>query len=187
MTTLDRLYKKGLLERRKAARAFFYSPRLTRDEWERERAGSLVAEFLTGPRIAGTFVVVPGGCSGTARRSDAGRIGKENPGAAQEIVAEGAACMNLSYISRLFCVCLASFFLIYFVLSLLTSATSRFTMRLASRTKLERALQLLIAVRVLPAVAGILAVILLCVPSYLTFEPSATREHVGLACVSRLH
>jgi predicted transcriptional regulator len=50
MTTLDRLYKKGLLERRKAARAFFYSPRLTRDEWERERAGSLVAEFLTGPR-----------------------------------------------------------------------------------------------------------------------------------------
>ncbi len=90
--------------------------------------------------------------------------------------------MNLSYISRLFCVCLASFFLIYFVLSLLTSATSRFTMRLASRTKLERALQLLIAVRVLPAVAGILAVILLCVPSYLTFEPSATREHVGLAC-----
>lgn len=50
MTTLDRLYKKGLLGRRKSARAFFYSARLTRDEWERERAGSLVAEFLTGPR-----------------------------------------------------------------------------------------------------------------------------------------
>jgi predicted transcriptional regulator len=50
MTTLDRLYKKGLLDRRKSARAFFYSPRLSRDEWERERAGSLVAEFLTGPR-----------------------------------------------------------------------------------------------------------------------------------------
>jgi predicted transcriptional regulator len=50
MTTLDRLYKKGLLDRRKAARAFFYAPRLTRDEWERERAGSLVAEFLSGPR-----------------------------------------------------------------------------------------------------------------------------------------
>ena len=27
MTTLDRLYKKGMLERRKADRAFFYSPR----------------------------------------------------------------------------------------------------------------------------------------------------------------
>jgi predicted transcriptional regulator len=32
MTTLDRLYKKGLLDRRKSQRAFFYSPRLTRPE-----------------------------------------------------------------------------------------------------------------------------------------------------------
>ena len=32
MTTLDRLYKKGLLERRKSDRAFIYSPRLSRQE-----------------------------------------------------------------------------------------------------------------------------------------------------------
>jgi predicted transcriptional regulator len=50
MTTLDRLYKKGLLDRRKSARAFLYVPRLTRDEWERERANSLVAGFLSGPQ-----------------------------------------------------------------------------------------------------------------------------------------
>ena len=50
MTTLDRLYKKGLLERQKSARAFVYAPRLTRDEWERERANSLVAGFLSGPQ-----------------------------------------------------------------------------------------------------------------------------------------
>jgi predicted transcriptional regulator len=50
MTTLDRLYKKGLLERRKAARAFIYAARLTREEWERERANSLVAGFLAGPQ-----------------------------------------------------------------------------------------------------------------------------------------
>jgi predicted transcriptional regulator len=50
MTTLDRLYKKGLLERHKAQRAFFYSPRLTRQEWERKRAGNLVAGFLSGPK-----------------------------------------------------------------------------------------------------------------------------------------
>jgi len=49
MTTLDRLYKKGLLERRKEQRAFLYSPRLTRQEWEKERAGHLVAGFLAGP------------------------------------------------------------------------------------------------------------------------------------------
>jgi predicted transcriptional regulator len=46
MTTLDRLYKKGLLTRRKADRAFLYTPRLSRPEWERRRAGSLLAGFL---------------------------------------------------------------------------------------------------------------------------------------------
>jgi len=49
MTTLDRLYKKGLLARRKDQRAFVYSTRLTRQEWERQRAGHLVAGFLEGP------------------------------------------------------------------------------------------------------------------------------------------
>ncbi len=45
MTTLDRLYKKGLLERRKSERAFIYSPRLSRQAWEQQRAGELVAGF----------------------------------------------------------------------------------------------------------------------------------------------
>ncbi len=47
MTTLDRLYKKNLLERRKAERAFLYSPRCSRDDWERERADGLLAGFLS--------------------------------------------------------------------------------------------------------------------------------------------
>jgi len=34
MTTLDRLFKKHLLERRKDGRAFFYSPAVSRDEFE---------------------------------------------------------------------------------------------------------------------------------------------------------
>ena len=34
MTTLDRLYKKKLLARRKDGRAFLYSPALSRDEFE---------------------------------------------------------------------------------------------------------------------------------------------------------
>lgn len=49
MTTLDRLYKKGLLARRKESRAFIYSPRMTKGDWERERASGLVAQFLSGP------------------------------------------------------------------------------------------------------------------------------------------
>jgi len=47
MTTLDRLYKKGMLDRRKSERAFIYSPTLTRTEWEHKRTGDFVAGFLS--------------------------------------------------------------------------------------------------------------------------------------------
>lgn len=46
MTTLERLFKKGLLQRRKEGRAFLYSPVLTRPEWERRRAEGLVSTFF---------------------------------------------------------------------------------------------------------------------------------------------
>jgi predicted transcriptional regulator len=49
MTTLDRLFKKGLLSRQKSERAFLYSPRFSSEEWERRRAGDLIAGFLAGP------------------------------------------------------------------------------------------------------------------------------------------
>jgi predicted transcriptional regulator len=49
MTTLDRLYKKGLLDRLMPERAFVYSARFSREEWERRRAESLIADFLAGP------------------------------------------------------------------------------------------------------------------------------------------
>jgi len=45
MTTLDRLYKKGLLDRRKSERAFFYSTRLSRDLWEKKQAREVLAEL----------------------------------------------------------------------------------------------------------------------------------------------
>ena len=48
MTTLDRLFKKGLLARHKSERAFLYAPRVSRDEWERRRANDLVEGFLAG-------------------------------------------------------------------------------------------------------------------------------------------
>lgn len=48
MTTLDRLYKKNLLDRRKEERAFRYSPRFSRGDWERKRADDLLAGFLEG-------------------------------------------------------------------------------------------------------------------------------------------
>jgi predicted transcriptional regulator len=49
MTTLDRLYKKGLLDREMTDRAFLYRIRLSREEWDRRRAGEMMAGFLAGP------------------------------------------------------------------------------------------------------------------------------------------
>lgn len=57
MTTLDRLYKKGLLSRHKSERAFLYSTRQTRLEWEQKRAGDFVAGFLNGPQAAGELLI----------------------------------------------------------------------------------------------------------------------------------
>jgi predicted transcriptional regulator len=66
MTTLDRLYKKGLLDRRMPDRAFLYSARLSREEWERTRAENAVADFLAGPHasrelLLSSFVDAVGG------------------------------------------------------------------------------------------------------------------------------
>ena len=47
MTTLDRLFKKGVLERRLVERAFHYKPRFSRAELERKQASAFVDGFLT--------------------------------------------------------------------------------------------------------------------------------------------
>ena len=57
MTTLDRLFKKGFLNRRKPERAFLYAPRLSRQEWDRKRADDLVSGFLTGPRPSSELLI----------------------------------------------------------------------------------------------------------------------------------
>ena len=57
MTTLDRLFKKGLLDRRKAERAFLYSPRFSQPNWERRVAGDLVAGLLAGPESSSELLL----------------------------------------------------------------------------------------------------------------------------------
>jgi predicted transcriptional regulator len=57
MTTLDRLYKKGLLDRRKSDRAFLYAARLSRADWERKRADDFLAGFLSGPAPSGDLLI----------------------------------------------------------------------------------------------------------------------------------
>jgi predicted transcriptional regulator len=46
MTTLDRLYRKGVLQRQKAGRAFLYQPRQTRAEFESAHAADAVRAAL---------------------------------------------------------------------------------------------------------------------------------------------
>ena len=57
MTTLDRLFKKGFLNRRKPERAYLYAPRLSRQEWDRRRADELVAGFLAGSRPSSELLI----------------------------------------------------------------------------------------------------------------------------------
>jgi predicted transcriptional regulator len=57
MTTLDRLYKKGLLARKKVERAFVYAPKFTRAEWERKRAGDFLTAFLAGPEPSSDLLI----------------------------------------------------------------------------------------------------------------------------------
>jgi len=46
MTTLDRLFKKNLLDRKAEGRAFRYAPRLTREELHRELASQTFRQML---------------------------------------------------------------------------------------------------------------------------------------------
>lgn len=52
MTTLDRLYKKGLLAREKAGHAFHYRPRLDRPAYERLLVAAVLEDLPTASREA---------------------------------------------------------------------------------------------------------------------------------------
>ena len=57
MTTLDRLYKKGILGRNKVDRAFVYSPLLSKEEFERRRAQSLISGLLQDSSVSSGLLI----------------------------------------------------------------------------------------------------------------------------------
>jgi predicted transcriptional regulator len=57
MTTLDRLFKKGLLQRDTSDRAFYYVPALSRREWEQRRAGVWLSRFLSTHESSGELLI----------------------------------------------------------------------------------------------------------------------------------
>ncbi len=57
MTTLDRLFKKGLLDRRKEDRAFFYTPGLSKREWEARRAGVVLGNMFRSANSSNDLLI----------------------------------------------------------------------------------------------------------------------------------
>ncbi len=91
--------------------------------------------------------------------------------------------MTLPYFWRLLFLCASTFFVANAIAGLaarfLVPSALRFTRRMQPRT----AAQFLLALRLAPAACAAFAVLALCIPSYLSFEPGDTREQVGLICV----
>jgi beta-lactamase regulating signal transducer with metallopeptidase domain len=91
--------------------------------------------------------------------------------------------MNLPYLARLVCLCLATFFLVHAAIGLLVSALTRPAVRLASRMAPVHGARLLLALRLFPAAFALFVVGALCTPSYLYLEPKNDPEAMGLACL----
>ena len=92
--------------------------------------------------------------------------------------------MIASYLVRLFCLCLASFFLAYTVISLGIALATPAALRLAAQIRPRLAARLLFILRVSPAAFGAFFVLAVCMPSYLWREPELTAERVSLLCLA---
>jgi len=90
--------------------------------------------------------------------------------------------MTISYLFRLVCLSLASFFLIHAALGALLAVVARPATRIAERIEARHAARLLLTLRLLPAGAAYFAVAAFCVPSYIWLEPKSNAEQVGLGC-----
>ena len=70
MTTLDRLFRKGILKREKLGRAFFYSPKGSQEQLLSQLAGSTFATLLPGDGLLANFVGIPGASYRIERSAD---------------------------------------------------------------------------------------------------------------------
>lgn len=92
--------------------------------------------------------------------------------------------MNPSYIARLLCLSLACFFLVHLALGAMVACAASRCVALADRMKPRNAARFLLVLRLFPACGALLAVIAICVPSYLWFEPKGASEDIGAACLA---
>jgi hypothetical protein len=92
--------------------------------------------------------------------------------------------MILPYLVRLACLSLACFFLVHVALAMAINWLAPLVLAWARRRKPRSAAGLLLAARLFPAVAAVLVVAGICVPSYLWLEPESAVEQVGLLCLA---
>ena len=81
------------------------------------------------------------------------------------------------YVWRLICVSAAVFFAVHTLMSLLLAVLAPLAIRSTANLRPRTGARYLLALRLAPAVLGILTVLVFCVPSYLWFEPAGTNEH----------
>ena len=70
MTIMDRLARKGVVERRKAGRAYVYRPRLTAEEARAQALTQVVESFFGGSKEALLLHLANGAGSGAAANSE---------------------------------------------------------------------------------------------------------------------
>ncbi len=92
--------------------------------------------------------------------------------------------MTPSYLGRLVLLSSASFFLVQIIVGALIALIAPTAVRRAGTMRPQRAARFLLTLRLLPAAFSLIVVAVLCVPSYLRFEPRVAEEEVGLACLA---
>lgn len=90
--------------------------------------------------------------------------------------------LQTSYVVRLACFSLTSFFLVNAVLASAASLCAPAAIRFGAQLQPRSAARFILALRLLPCGLALLAVAGLCIPSYLWLEPKGTSEQVGLWC-----
>jgi Zn-dependent protease with chaperone function len=89
----------------------------------------------------------------------------------------------MSYAFRLVCVSLAAFAIVHLATAIAVNAVALRAIRLAERMNARAAARFLLMLRLAPVAASLAIVGVLCVPSYLRFEPHSADEEVGRACL----
>jgi beta-lactamase regulating signal transducer with metallopeptidase domain len=92
--------------------------------------------------------------------------------------------MNLPYLSRLICLCLATFFLVHAAVGLIVSLSARRAAEFASRMAPLHGARLLLALRLFPMALALFVVAGMCTPSYLYLEPKGEPEEIGITCIA---